>query len=102
MKRKQKHHRRKKAHNDSEDSDTDDDRDPLNNVLALPQLKNFLHGTLAKKLRKPDPTQRQLEEYWGLKGTKEWRDTKYSFINWINSNKELRFAGTANVALFVK
>ena len=95
-------HRHKKACTDSEDSDSEDERDTLNDTLATPQPKNFLHGTLAKRLRKPDPTTRQLDEYWALKGTKEWRDTKYSFIKWINSNKELRFAGTPSVAHFVE
>ena len=57
---------------------------------------------LLRRLRKPDPTNAQLDEYWALKGTKEWRDAKYAFIKWINANKELRFAGTSNVALLVQ
>ena len=101
-KKKGKHRRRRKIHTDSESSDTEDDRDSLNDTLATPHPKNFLHGTLAKKLRKPDPTPSQLHEYRLLKGTKEWRDTKYAFIKWINTNKELRFAGTPSVAHFVE
>ena len=101
-KKRGKHRRRRKIHTDSESSDTEDDRDTLNDMLAMPHPKNFLHGILAKKLRKPDPTPSQLHEYRLLKGTKEWRDTKYAFIKWINTNKELRFAGTPSVAHFVE
>ena len=61
-----------------------------------------IHGILIKRFRKPDPTPPQLEEYWEIKSSKEWRVTKHSFIKWISSNKEFRFAGTANVGHFVE
>ena len=56
LKRRRAKHRRRKADTDSESSDTGDERDTLNDTLATPYPKNFLHGTLAKRLRKPDPT----------------------------------------------
>ena len=102
IKNKRIRHRRKRRDTDTESSSSEDERDTLNDTLATPHPKNFLHGTLAKRLRKPDPTLRQLNEYRLLKGTKEWRDTKYTFIKWINTNKELRFAGTPSVAHFVE
>ena len=101
-KRGHKIHRRGKNHSDEGATDSEDDRDPHADTLAIPQPKNFIHGTLIKRLRKPDPTPQQLEEYWALKGSKEWRETKHTFIKWINSNRELRFAGSSNVALFVE
>ena len=102
VRRKRHARRRRKSCFDSDDSDSDDLPDPLNDTLAAPQPKNFLHGTLIKRFRKPDPTPQQLEEYWEIKSTKEWRVTKHSFIKWISSNKEFRFAGTASVGHFVE
>ena len=102
VKKKRAKNRRKRADTDSKSSVTKDKRDTLNDTLVTLHLKNFLHGTLAKRLRKPDPTLPQLNEYRLLKGTKEWRKTKYAFIKWINTNKELRFASTPSVAHFVE
>ena len=102
LKRKHRGRRARNPRSEEDDSDSDQGPDPQMDTLATPQPKNFLHCTLIKRLRKPDPTAQQLEEYWVLKSTKEWRATKHAFIKWVNTNKELRFAGTPNVALFVE
>ena len=101
IKKKNRKHGCRRMDSDDNSSDLEDNCDIYIDTLAIPQPKNFLHGTLIKKLRQPDPTSAQLDEYWALKGTREWRDAKYAFIKWISANKELRFAGTPNVALFV-
>ena len=80
LKGKQRRRKHRPRFGEDEDSDSGSDHDPLSDTLAIPQPKNFLHGTLVKKLRKPDPTPQQLEEYWVLKTTKEWRETKHAFI----------------------
>ena len=93
---------RHRLYSPDEYDDEEDHGDPRFDTFAIPQPKNFIHGTLVKRLRKPDPTPFRLEEYWALKTTKEWRETKHSFIKWINANKDLRFTGTQSVALFIE
>ena len=80
LKRRKRGKKGRKSHSEDDDSDSDQGQDPQAEILATPQPKNFLHSTLLKRLRKPDPTPQQLEEYWVLKSTREWRATKHAFI----------------------
>ena len=56
VKKRQNRNRRWRSDSGSEENESEEEKDTLNDTLARPHSKNFIHSTLVKRLRKPDPT----------------------------------------------